>query len=300
MSNRLHTDKSDLKRQFGSRIQRRGGSSMAKAKSLQGKTAVVTGASSGIGRAIAEKLGAEGAHVFLAGRTGVAMEASRTRIEGNGGRATPLVVDLRDVRQVQELVQRAAAETGRLDIMVNNAGVSFPTPIIEGDPEEWRAMFETNVLALLAGCQAAVRAMRQCGAEGYIVNISSIAAQRPDSGVYGSTKHAVNCISGTLRKELEEDTIRVINVMPGAIATNFARNFDPAFVASLVQSTGVQAELKRGERIPDEVLEKLQPMMRQLLGNPEEVADAVLYAVTQPIHVNVAEIVVRPPKQLNL
>jgi NADP-dependent 3-hydroxy acid dehydrogenase YdfG len=142
--------------------------------------------------------------------------------------------------------------------------------------------------------------MRQCRAEGHIVNVSSIAAQRADSGVYGSTKHAVNCISSTLRKELEDDSIRVVNVMPGAIATNFARNFDPAFVASLVQSTGVQAEVKKGERIPDEVLERLQPAMRQLLGNAEEVADAVLFAVTQPIFVNVAEIVVRPPKQLNL
>jgi NADP-dependent 3-hydroxy acid dehydrogenase YdfG len=273
---------------------------MSASKALEGKTAVVTGASSGIGRAIAERLGTSGAHVFLAGRTRDAMDASCERIASAGGRATVAVIDVRDVRQVQDLVARAARETGRLDVMVNNAGLSYPTPIVEADPEEWRAMFETNVIALLAGCQAAVRAMRQCRAEGHIVNISSIAAQRADSGVYGSTKHAVNCISSTLRKELEEDTIRVVNVMPGAIATNFARNFDPAFIASLVQSTGVAAEVKRGERIPDEVLERLQPMMRQLLGNPEEVADAVLFAVTQPIHVNVAEIVVRPPKQLNL
>jgi NADP-dependent 3-hydroxy acid dehydrogenase YdfG len=161
-------------------------------------------------------------------------------------------------------------------------------------------MLETNVLALLVGCQAAVRAMRACKAEGFVVNISSIAAQRSDSGVYGSTKHAVNCISSTLRKELEEDSIRVVNVMPGAIATNFARNFDPAFVTALVQSTGVQVEVKKGERVPDEVLEKLQPAMRQLLGNPEDVAAAVHFAVTQPIHVNVADVVVRPPKQLNL
>jgi 3-hydroxy acid dehydrogenase/malonic semialdehyde reductase len=89
-------------------------------------------------------------------------------------------------------------------------------------PEEWRAMLETNVLGLLVGCQAAVRAMRQCQAEGHIVNISSIAALRPDSGVYGATKHAVTAISHTLRRELEEDAIRVIDVRPGAIGTNFA------------------------------------------------------------------------------
>lgn len=268
--------------------------------SLAGRTAVVTGASSGIGRAIAEKLGAAGAHVYLAGRTRAAMDESQARIEAAGGRAAVVPFDVRDVRQVQDLVQRALKDTGRLDVMVNNAGVSYPSPIADADPEEWRAMLETNVLALLAGCQAAVRAMRQCRAEGHIVNISSIAAQRSDSGVYGATKHAVNCISSTLRRELEEDSIRVVNVMPGAIATNFARNFDPAFVAGFVQATGVQIEVKRGERLPDEVMEKLQPVMKQVLGNPEDVAAAVLYAVTQPISVNIADIVVRPPKQLAL
>ncbi len=273
---------------------------MSPTPSLAGKTAVVTGASSGIGRATAETLGAAGAHVYLAGRTPAAMEASRARIEAAGGRGTVVVLDVREVRQVQELVDRAVRETGRLDIMVNNAGLSYPTPITDGDPEEWRAMLETNVLALLVGCQAAVRAMRQCGAEGHVVNISSIAAHRPDSGVYGATKHAVNCISSTLRRELEEDSIRVVNVMPGAIATNFARNFDPAFVAGFVQGAGVQAEVKRGERLPDEVMEALQPRMRQLLASAADVAAAVLYAVTQPIYVNVAEIVVRPPKQLSL
>ncbi|MEW6270685.1 MAG: SDR family oxidoreductase [Thermodesulfobacteriota bacterium] len=267
---------------------------------LSGKTVVVTGASSGIGRAIAERLGGEGAHVFLSGRTRDAMLASQGRIEGAGGRATFTVGDVRDPRHVQGLVDAAARDTGRLDVMVNNAGVSFHQPIVDGDVEDWRTMLETNVLALLVGCQAAVHAMRACGAEGHVVNVSSIAALRPDSGVYGATKHAVNCISATLRRELEEDTIRVVNVMPGAIATNFARNFDPQIVRGLVQAGGMEVEVKRGERVPDEALERLQPTMRQLLGSPEDVADAVLYAVTQPIHVNVAEIVVRPPKQLNL
>jgi NADP-dependent 3-hydroxy acid dehydrogenase YdfG len=178
--------------------------------------------------------------------------------------------------------------------------VSHPSKIVDADPEEWRTMFETNVLALLAGCQAAVRAMRKCKAQGHIVNVSSIAAQRNNSGVYGATKHAVNCISATLREELEGDTIRVVNVMPGAIATNFARNFDPEFVAGFVKATGAQVEVRKGERLPDEVLDKLQPMLRQVLGSPDDVARAVLFAVTQPIEVNVAEIVVRPPKQIAL
>jgi NADP-dependent 3-hydroxy acid dehydrogenase YdfG len=273
---------------------------MTNTSRLDGKTAIVTGASSGIGRAIAEKLGEAGAHVYLAGRTVSAMEASKKRIEQAGGRAVVVGFDVRDVKQVQQLIDRAVRETGRLDVMVNNAGVSFPTPITDGDPEEWRAMLETNVLALLVGCQAAVRAMRGCKAEGHIVNVSSIAAQRADSGVYGATKHAVTCISHTLRRELEEDSIRVVDVRPGAIATNFARNFDPAFVSNFVRATGADVEVKRGERLPDEVMEKLQPRMQQVLASPDDVANAVLYAVSQPIQVNVAEIVVRPPKQLAL
>jgi NADP-dependent 3-hydroxy acid dehydrogenase YdfG len=228
------------------------------------------------------------------------MEASKKKIEESGGRASVITADIRDVAQVQGLVDQAVQETGRLDIMVNNAGVSYPAPILEGDPEQWRTMLETNVLALLVGCQAAVKAMRDCGAEGHIVNISSIAAQRSDSGVYGSTKHAVNVISATLRQELEEDSIRVVNIMPGAIATNFARNFDPAFVEGFVKMAGLDIEVKRGERLPDEVFENLATQMKQLLGDPADVANAVLFAVTQPIHVNLADIVVRPPKQLDL
>jgi len=272
---------------------------MPQTSSLNGRTAVVTGASSGIGRAIAETLGGAGAHVFLSGRTATAMEDSSKKIEAAGGRATCVIGDVRDPAVVRSLVERAVADTGRLDIMVNNAGISHPAPILEGDPEQWRAMLETNVLALLVGCQAAVKAMRDCSAEGQIVNISSIAAQRPAPGVYGSTKHAVNAISATLRDELEEDTIRVVNVMPGAIATNFARNFDPAFIEGFVKMSGLDIEVKQGERLPDEVFEGVKTSMKQLLGDPQDVANAILYAVTQPIHVNLADIVIRPPKAIS-
>jgi NADP-dependent 3-hydroxy acid dehydrogenase YdfG len=110
----------------------------------------------------------------------------------------------------------------------------------------------------------------------------------------------VNCISATLRRELEDDSIRVVNVMPGAIATNFGRNFDPKVIAGIIGASGVQVAFERGDKLPDEVLEKAQPLLRKLLGNAEDVANAVLYAVTQPIDVNIADIVVRPPKTLNL
>lgn len=273
---------------------------MSDAPPLAGKSAIVTGASSGIGRAIAERLGKAGARVVLVGRSAAPMEASKKVIEEAGGRASVQAMDVRDTAAFQALVAEVAEGTGRLDVMVNNAGLSYPSKITEADPDEWREMFEVNVLALLAGCQAAVKAMRETESQGHIVNVSSIAALRRDSGVYGATKHAVNAISATLRDELEDDPIRVVNVMPGAIATNFARNFDPEFVAGFAKMTGIEVDVKKGEKLPDEVFDKLKTQLSQLLGDPDDIAEAVFYAVTQPIQVNVEQIVVRPPKQLNL
>lgn len=109
----------------------------------------------------------------------------------------------------------------------------------------------------------------------------------------------MNVISNTLRAELEDDSIRVVTIMPGAIATNFGRNFDPAVITPLVRASGVEVEVKQGERLPDEVFSAMPDGMRSILGRPEDVANAVLYAVTQPIEVNVSEIMVRPPKQMN-
>jgi NADP-dependent 3-hydroxy acid dehydrogenase YdfG len=267
---------------------------------LSGRSAVVTGASSGIGRAIAERLGGAGAHVVLSGRTESAMKEAADRIAAGGGSAHVMTADVRDPDAVRGLVDAAVDDTGRLDIMVNNAGVSHPEPIVDADPEGWRAMLETNVLGLLAGCQAAVAAMRACGAEGHIVNISSLAAHRPDSGVYGATKHAVNTISNTLRHELIDDPIQVVTIMPGAVATNFARNFDPEVLKGMVAMTGIDAEVTKGDRLSDDVIEAAQQALSDHLASPDDIADAVLYAVSRPARVHVAEIVVRPNKDLNL
>lgn len=273
---------------------------MRNSKPLENLTAIVTGASSGIGRAIAEKLGGAGAHVFLAGRNKQAMHESKQNIENLGGVASIQTGDIRDIAQVQSLIDTAVVATGRLDIMVNNAGLEYPGSIIDGDPQAWREMLETNVLGLLVGCQGAVKAMRGCAAEGHIVNISSVSAQRNNSGVYGATKHAVNVISSSLRDELEEDTIRVTNVMPGATSTNFARNFPREFVNKIISMSGMDIDAKEGEHLPPEVLDQLQQNAKQMLANAHDVAKAVLYAVTQPIEVNVAEIVVRPPRAMNV
>ncbi len=276
---------------------------MAHDTALAGRTAVVTGASSGIGRAIAETLGVAGAHVVLGGRTLDAMEQSVARINASGGTAEAHVHDVRAVDQARALVDRAVSSTGRLDVMVNNAGVSYPEAIVDADPEHWRTMLETNVLALLVGSQAAVRAMRACGAEGHIVNISSVAALQPASGVYGATKHAVNCINESLRRELLDEPIKVVTIMPGAIATSFARNFDPAVLELMVSSMGGDTDPTQftpGQRLPDDVLLQAQQAMADHLCAPEDVAEAVLWAVTRPAGVHLAELVVRPKKDLSL
>lgn len=267
-------------------------------KILNGQTAIITGASSGIGLAIAKRLAMVGAHVFLAGRTAEPMEETKRAIEQQGGSASVMTADVRDPLQVEQLVVTAVKQTGRLDIMVNNAGLEFPSTILDGKPEEWRAMLETNVLGLLVGCQAAVIAMRECGAEGHIINISSVSAQRRNSGVYGATKHAVNVISASLRDELEEDDIRVTNILPGATATNFARNFPAPFVEKMIEMSGTELTPKRGEHYSAETLDEFAKNMKKNLCSADDIANAVIYVVSQPINVNVADIVIRPPRAM--
>jgi NADP-dependent 3-hydroxy acid dehydrogenase YdfG len=262
---------------------------------LRGQTAVVTGASSGIGRAIAERIGASGAHVLLSGRTESPMQESAAKIVAAGGRATVDVGDVRDPDVVRALVDRAVRTDGRLDIFVNNAGYSVIGPVLDGNVEAWRAMFDTNVLALLVGCQAAVKAMRATGNPGHIINTSSIAALSPDSGVYGATKHAVNVITNSLRNELAEDAIQISSVMPGLVATNLGRD-NPEILAGIVAMSGIEHEIKKGERLPDEVLESGQAVLSEFVIKPDDIADAVMYLLGLPGSVDVTDIVVRPNK----
>jgi NADP-dependent 3-hydroxy acid dehydrogenase YdfG len=245
-------------------------------------------------------LGAEGAYVVLSGREQSAMDESAARIVASGGRAEVVVADVRDANAIQGLVDAAVGAVGQLDVFVNNAGVSFLSPILATDVESWRLMLETNVLALLFGCQTAVRAMRVTGNRGHIVNISSLAARDPNSGVYGATKHAVNVISNSLRLELLEDPIQVTTIMPGLVATNIGRNVDVAVLEGLVVMSGLEAEVRAGERLPDEVLERAQTALHDIMIKPDDVAGAVMYALSQPPSVHVAEIVVRPNKDFAL
>jgi NADP-dependent 3-hydroxy acid dehydrogenase YdfG len=267
---------------------------------LQGRTAVVTGASSGIGRAVAERLGAGGAHVVLGGRTAKTLDRSAKAIETAGGSARVVVSDIRDPAAAAALVAAAVEDTGQLDLLVNNAGIAHLGPVVGADPEHWRAMLETNLLALLAGTSAAVQAMRAHGGGGHIVNISSSAALRPDSGVYGATKHAVNVIGESLRKELVDDPIQVVTIMPGATLTNFGRHLDPEVVQGFAAMTGADITVVPGEHLPDDVLEAGREALSDLFVSPEDIADAVVYAISRPAHVHVAEVVVRPNRDLDL
>jgi NADP-dependent 3-hydroxy acid dehydrogenase YdfG len=268
-------------------------------RAFTGKTAVVTGASSGIGKAIALRLGEAGAHVFAAGRRADALAGTIKAVAEAGGTATPVAADLRDPSAVQGLVDQAMADTGRLDVMVNNAGVSFRGPLADGDPEEWREMLETNVLALAVGSRAAARAMRACGAEGHIVNVSSSAARLEAPGFYGATKVAVNAITTSLRQELENDTIRVVTVIPGPTATNLARH-RPDLLRGLAASVGEEIQPSSDGLLAEEDLERAATAAGPLLARADDVARAVLFAITQPIELSISEIAVQPAKRLAL
>jgi NADP-dependent 3-hydroxy acid dehydrogenase YdfG len=266
---------------------------------IAGRTVCVTGPSSGFGRLIAEHLGCLGAHVFLNGRTTPPMDETAATIRAAGGQADVATFDVTDIAALQGWVAGAAEATGRLDVMVSNAGFGDLSPILEGDPATWKEMLDVNVLALAVGAQAAVRAMRATGSHGHLINISSTASLRRDSGMYGASKYAVNAIGSTLRQELEDDPIRVTTIKPGAFATNFSRNMPREMVEGLAAMIGMEnPEFDEQGRLPDEQLAQVQAAMSTTLGDPTDIARTVEWLITQPIELNIEELVVRPQKNL--
>ena len=243
---------------------------------LDGKVAIVTGASSGIGEATAEALAAEGATVVVAARREDRLSDLAKRIESNGGKVKTAKCDVTDEREAHELVRNAEQEFGSVDILVNNAGVMLLSKIEKGLSDEWRRMFDVNVLGLLYATDAAVEVMKRQGS-GHIVNVSSVAGRktRPTSGVYSGTKFAVNAISEALRQELLEDGIRITVVEPGAVATELTDHI-------------TDEEVREGLKARN--IEPLQS---------EDIANAVAYAVSQPQRVSVNEILIRPTQQTN-
>ena len=269
---------------------------------LDGKVAFVTGASSGIGQACARALAGEGAIIILGGRTLRPMVDVASDVTEAGGRAFPRVMDVREEKHVQAAVDFAARELGGLHVMVNSAGVNHFDNILEGDVAKWREMFETNVIALILCCREAARVMKGQGS-GDIVNISSVAGLQvnPENPVYSATKHAVNAISEGLRRALIEHNIRVTNIMPGGVLTNIARNMPPEQLMALGRASGIDPEtagVQPGQHLPPEILERVGKATAAVLLKPEDVAEAVLFAVCQPPTVHVNELVVRPSRQL--
>ena len=243
---------------------------------LIGKTALVTGASSGIGEATALALAAEGAAVAVSGRRMDRLDALAQRIKESGGTAKAITADVSAEDQARGMVAEANAALGRLDILVNNAGVMLLGPIAHADTEDWRRMIETNVLGLMYATHAALPLMRAQGS-GRVVNISSVAGRtaRAGAGVYNASKWGVGAFSESLRQEVYKDKIRVTIIEPGAVATELTHHI-----------TNTEAKQQ----------------IEQFIGNmtplqSEDIAAAILYAVTQPPRVSVNEILIRPTDQ---
>ena len=243
---------------------------------LTGRIALVTGASSGIGEATALALSAAGAKVALAARRRERLDAIATRIRDSGGDALVIVADLANEDEAQRAVHETEAHFGRLDILVNNAGVMYLEPIVGADLARWRHMFELNVLGLIAATQAALPGM-STRRDGHIVNVSSTAGRVANAGAaaYAGTKFGVVGFSEALRKEVYKDGIRVTVIEPGVVATELREHIAHA---PTQQAINAWAEA-----------------MRQL--QPEDVANAIVFCVAQPAHVNINEVLMRPTDQ---
>jgi NADP-dependent 3-hydroxy acid dehydrogenase YdfG len=244
---------------------------------LDGRRVAITGASSGIGAATAELLAGEGAAVALGARRVDRLEEVASRIEGAGGRAVALEADVADEGSARGFVEGAAEQLGGLDGLVNNAGVMLLGPIDGADTAEWRQMVEVNLLGLLYCTHAALPILRD-GGGGDIVNLSSVAGRiaTAGSGVYNLTKWGVGAFSEALRQETGWAKIRVTVVEPGFVDTELqGHNENPVVV---------------------EAIDKMRNQIGKIL-EADDIARAILYALSQPQHVSVNEVLVRPTGQ---
>src|SRR5438067_5959731 len=251
---------------------------MADTTALAGRVAVVTGASAGIGRAVAEQLAATGVRVVLAARRAERLAEAVAAIRAAGGEAEAAVTDLRDEAQVERLIDGAVARHGRLDALVNNAAVGHIRPVVEGRTEEWRAVLETNVLGTLVACRAALRHMLPRGA-GDIVNMTSASAHEawPYLAAYAASKAAIYTLSRALRAEVAGLGVRVMTIEVHNAATEFGTNFDPAL---LPVATRRWVELGL-----------LNPTAGLIM--PEDVARAIVFQLSQPERASVHDLEIR-------
>jgi 3-oxoacyl-[acyl-carrier protein] reductase len=190
---------------------------------LEGKSAVVTGSTKGIGRAIAEALVREGVNVCVSARSGEEIEQTVAELnELDRGRVTGAACDVRDYDEVRALFEHAVSEFGGLDVLVNNAGVGHFGRVEEMSPETFRAVLETNLFGVFYCCRLGIPLMKRRGG-GYIINISSLAGANPHPkmAAYNASKFALNGFSEALMQEVRHERIKVSYVMPGSVNTEF-------------------------------------------------------------------------------
>ncbi len=248
---------------------------------LAGTVALVTGASSGIGETTAQALCDQGAAVAIVARRADRLQALAGRIEDRGGTVLAIAADIGSQPVAQGAVQRTVAQLGRLDILINNAGVMLLGPALGAPLEDWQRMLDINVAGLLWCAHAALPHLLRAAEDGPravadMVNVSSVAGRttRPGSNVYNLTKHGVGAFSESLRQEVTGRGVRVSLVEPGAVDTELRTHNRP----------------------------EIQEQMAQRFGNVEllragDIADAIVYIVTRPRHVSINEVLVRPTDQ---
>ena len=246
---------------------------------LEGRTAAITGASSGIGEATAAELARAGAAVVVGARRKDRLDALVERIESEGGRALAVEVDVTQEDQARSFIEIAQAEVGGFSILINNAGVMLLGPVEGASTEDWRRMVDVNVYGVLWCTHAALPLMRAAG-RGDVVNISSVAGRHATAGaaVYNLTKFGVTGFSEALRQEALHSNIRVTVVEPGMVDTELqGHNRDPTVLRSME---------RRREQVGDPL-------------TAEDLAREITRAVSQPAHVAINEIVLRPIGEIN-
>lgn len=236
---------------------------------VQGKVIAITGTSSGIGEATARLLAARGAHVVIGARRADRLEALAGDIAAAGGSVRRKSVDVADAQDVEDFLGYAQAEFGRLDVVVNNAGLMPLSRLDAGKIDEWDQMIDVNIRGVLHGIKAGLPIMKRQGS-GQFVNISSIGGHQvyPTAAVYCATKFAVLAISEGLRQE--HDDIRVTVISPGVTRSE---------LASTITDPGAQAAMAE---------------FRQIAIEPDAIARAIAFSIEQPDEVDVSEIIVRP------
>jgi NADP-dependent 3-hydroxy acid dehydrogenase YdfG len=251
--------------------------SSSTSKPLQGRVALVTGASSGIGEATALALAAAGAKTAIVARRADRLTALAKRIAEQGGEALALGADISLEAEAARVLGEVETRFGGLDILVNNAGVMLLSPVAEAAIADFRRMIEVNLFGLMTLSRLALPIMKRGGA-GHFVNISSVAGRvaNPGSAGYAATKFGVGAFSESLRREVYKDKIRVTVIEPGAVATELTDH---------LTNPGMKAAVAEMRKTMTEPLQS------------EDIAAAVLYAVTQHPRVNVNEILIRPTLQ---